>query len=101
LFHGDLHGTTTTAAVGGNTYFLLVVDNRSRYMWVKALRSKDQAFAFFRKMKAIREKINMKPGPFQRHRGGGFNSNEFYMFFDEHGITEPNGTLFSATKMDR
>jgi hypothetical protein len=56
LFHGDLHEPTTTADVGENKYFLLVVDYHSRYMWVKGLRSKYQAFDFFRKMKAVREK---------------------------------------------
>jgi hypothetical protein len=45
LVHGDLCGPVTLVTPSGNTYFLLLVDDRSRYMWLTLLRSKDRATA--------------------------------------------------------
>ena len=33
LVHGDLCGPVTPATPGGRRYFLLLVDDHSRYMW--------------------------------------------------------------------
>jgi histone deacetylase 1/2 len=35
----------------GASYFLLVVDDYSRYMWVKMLKTKDQALECFKRIK--------------------------------------------------
>lgn len=40
----------------GNRYFLLLVDDYSRLMWVYMLKSKDEAFRVFKKYKALVEK---------------------------------------------
>jgi hypothetical protein len=47
LVHGDLCGPITLATTAGNKYFLLIVDDFSRYMWVVLLKRKDQAFKRF------------------------------------------------------
>jgi hypothetical protein len=41
LVHGDLCSSISPATPSGNAYFLLLVDDRSRYMWVSTLVSKD------------------------------------------------------------
>jgi hypothetical protein len=41
--HGDLCGPVTPATPGGRRYFLLLVDDLSRYMWVVVLGSKGEA----------------------------------------------------------
>jgi transposase InsO family protein len=43
LIHGDLCGLVTPATPGGRRYFLLLVDDLSRYMWVVVLGSKGEA----------------------------------------------------------
>jgi hypothetical protein len=43
LVHGDLCGPMTPATLGGQHYFLLLVDDLSRYMRVVVLGSKGQA----------------------------------------------------------
>jgi len=43
LVHGDLCGPVTPATPGGRCYFLLLVDDLSRYMWVMVLSSKGEA----------------------------------------------------------
>src|SRR4051794_33490968 len=40
LSQGDLCGPISPATMGGRKYFLLVVDDASRYMWVEFLKSK-------------------------------------------------------------
>jgi hypothetical protein len=41
--HGDLCGPVTSATLGGRCYFLLLVDDLSRYMWVVVLGRKGEA----------------------------------------------------------
>jgi hypothetical protein len=45
LVHGDLCGLINPPTPSGNNYFLLLVDDMSRYMWIQLLSSKDQASA--------------------------------------------------------
>jgi hypothetical protein len=55
LVHGDLCGPITPATPGGKLYFLLIVDDYSRFMWIELLRTKDEAFAHFKKIKTAAE----------------------------------------------
>ncbi|GJT36565.1 retrovirus-related pol polyprotein from transposon TNT 1-94 [Tanacetum coccineum] len=46
LLHMDLCGPMRVASVNGKKYILVIVDDHSRFTWVKCLRSKDEAPAF-------------------------------------------------------
>ncbi|GJR21157.1 retrovirus-related pol polyprotein from transposon TNT 1-94 [Tanacetum coccineum] len=46
LLHMDLCGPMRVASVSGKKYILVIVDDYSRFTWVKCLRSKDEAPAF-------------------------------------------------------
>jgi hypothetical protein len=50
LVHADLCGHITPKTIGAASYFLLVVDDFSRYMWVEVLKTKDQALECFKKI---------------------------------------------------
>jgi hypothetical protein len=52
LVHGDLCGPITLATPGGKKYFLLLVDDKSRYMWVALLSAKSDTFAALKKFQA-------------------------------------------------
>jgi hypothetical protein len=41
--HGELCDSVTLATPGGRRYFLLLIDDLSRYMWVVVLGSKREA----------------------------------------------------------
>ncbi|GJX97916.1 retrovirus-related pol polyprotein from transposon TNT 1-94, partial [Tanacetum coccineum] len=59
LLHMDLCGPMRVASVNGKKYILVIVDDYSRFTWVKCLRSKDEAPAFiinFLKMIQVRLK---------------------------------------------
>jgi len=43
LVHGDLCSPISPPTPSGNRYFLLLVDDMSRYMWLKLIASKDEA----------------------------------------------------------
>jgi hypothetical protein len=55
LFHADLCGQIRPKTLGGKSYFLLIVDDHSRYMWVELLTTKDEAFKCFKRIKALAE----------------------------------------------
>ena len=55
LVHGDLCGPVTPATPGGRCYFLLLVDDLSRYMWVMILGSKGEAADAIRRAQAAAE----------------------------------------------
>ena len=87
LVHGDLCGPITPATPSGNKYFLLVVDDFSRYMWIVLLKSKDQALQAFKLIKTAAEvEAEAKLKAFRTDRGGEFTSKEFTSFCELHGI---------------
>jgi hypothetical protein len=75
LFHTDLCGQISPPTPGGKNYFLLVVDDFSRYMWVELLRSKDEALSYLKKVKArAKTELDTKLKAIRTDRGGEFNS---------------------------
>ena len=96
LVHGDLCGPITPATASGNKYFLLIVDDFSRYMWLEVLKTKDEAFCYFKKIKAHAEmQGNAKLRAFHTDRGGEFTSNEFAAYCEELGIQRNTTTSYS------
>nr|GEW66658.1 copia protein [Tanacetum cinerariifolium] len=63
LLHMDLCGPMFVESVNGKTYILVIVDDYSRFTWVKCLRSKDKAPDFiikFLKMIQVRLKVPVR-----------------------------------------
>ncbi|GJT11190.1 retrovirus-related pol polyprotein from transposon TNT 1-94 [Tanacetum coccineum] len=63
LLHMDLCGPMRVASINGNKYILVIVDDYSRFTWVKFLRSKDEALDFiikFLKMIQVRLKVTVR-----------------------------------------
>jgi hypothetical protein len=88
LVHTNLCGPISLAMEGGNNYFLLVVDDHSRYMWLEVIKSKADAFQHFKKIKALAEaQSGRRLLAFRSDRGGEFNSTAFRQFCDDGGIT--------------
>jgi transposase InsO family protein len=87
LLHGDLCGPITPATNAGKKYFLLIVDDFSRYMWIVLIRSKDEAFEAFLKVKAATEmELKLQVRSLRTDRGGEFTSREFNDYCEEKGI---------------
>ncbi|GJT14060.1 retrovirus-related pol polyprotein from transposon TNT 1-94 [Tanacetum coccineum] len=63
LLHTDLYGLMRVVSVNGKKYILVIVDDYSRFTWVKCLRSKDEAPDFiikFLKMIQVRLKVPVR-----------------------------------------
>ena len=48
LLHADLCGPITPSTLAGNNYFMLIVDDYSRYTWVFFLHDKTETFGIFK-----------------------------------------------------
>ena len=71
----------------GNKYFMLLVDDFSRKMWVYMLKTKDEALSCFKKFKLLVENGTRNTiQVFRTDRGGEFCSKEFEDFCANSGI---------------
>lgn len=87
LVHTDLCGLISPTTPGGNNYFLLVVDDFSRYMWIEIIKVKSDAYYFFNKIRVAAEAMgNCRLRAFRSDRGGEFNSGEWRELCDTNGI---------------
>jgi transposase InsO family protein len=87
LVHGDLCGPITPATHGGRRYFLLLVDDSSRYMWLRLISTKDEAPAAIKHFQARAEaESGKKLRVLRTDRGGEFTSVEFAEYCAEKGV---------------
>ena len=94
--HGDLCGHIMPPTPGGKSFFLLIVDDHSRYMWLELLVSKDEALVYFKRFKVAAEvKSGRRLKEFRTDRGGEFNSGAFVAFCNDHGIKHSTTTPYS------
>lgn len=87
LVHGDLCGPITPTMPSGGKYFLLLVDDKSRYMWLSLLGSKDQAASSIQRLQAAAEVESGRRLKFlHTDRGGEFTSVQFGEYCTERGV---------------
>jgi len=55
LVHTDLCGQITPPTPGGKSYFMLIVDDYSRFMWIELLTLKAEALSCFKKFRTASE----------------------------------------------
>ena len=91
LIHMDLCGPISVPSFGGALYLYLIIDDYSRYIWMKTLKSKDEALKYFKEYVAWAENLHQAQGfRVQRVRsdnGGEFTSKEFDRYLVSKGIT--------------
>jgi transposase InsO family protein len=76
-----------TMSQGGSYYFMVVVDDYSRYVWVRFLREKSQATIILTQLMTLLEnQLEHKVGTVRSERGGEFLSEKFIAFCDTKGI---------------
>lgn len=88
--------TSETTNCGWEVFFLLIVYDFSRYMWVELLRSKDKALACLKKIKQraeVDQEGRLKD--VRTDHGGEFNSISFTVFYNEQGIKHYTTTPYS------
>ena len=80
-------GPITPATCGGRWYFLLLVDDCNRYMWLQLLKNKDEAAAAIKKFKTRAEaESGKKLRVLRTYYGGEFTSVEFTAYCTDQGV---------------
>ena len=94
--HGDLCGPVTPATPRGRRYFLLFVDDLSRYMWVMILGNKGEAADVIRHAQAAAEaESGRKLRVLRTNNGGKFTAVEFAAYCADEGIQRHHSTPYS------
>jgi transposase InsO family protein len=87
LVHADLCGPITPPTPGGKRYFLLMVDDFSRFMWLMLPTTKDEAEVAIHRVKAGAEvQSGCTLRTLRTDRGGEFTSRSFEEFCANNGV---------------
>ena len=87
LLHIDLFGPVGTASIYGSKYGLVIVDDYSRWTWVKFLRTKDDAYDVFSNLcTQVQSKKELKIFKVRSDHGGEFENEPFESFCEKYGI---------------
>nr|GEV99992.1 hypothetical protein [Tanacetum cinerariifolium] len=88
LLHMDLCGPMRVESVNGNKYILLIVNDYSRFIWVKFLRSKDEALDFIIKfLKMIQVRLKVPVRHIRTDNGTEFVNQTLREYYEEVGIS--------------
>ena len=88
LLHIDLFGPMKTASINGKKYGLVIVDDYSRWTWVKFLRHKDESHSVFASFcSQVQNEKSCKIVRVRSDHGGEFENKDFEKLFDENGIS--------------
>lgn len=85
--HSDLWGPSRVETLGGARYFISIIDDYSRKVWVYLLKTKDQAFEAFCKWEVLVEnQTDRKIKKLRTDNGLEYCSNQFNKMCEEAGI---------------
>ncbi|GJS84401.1 retrovirus-related pol polyprotein from transposon TNT 1-94 [Tanacetum coccineum] len=88
LLHMDLCGPMRVASVNGKKYILVIVDDYSRFTWVKFLRSKDEALDFIIKfLKMIQLRLKVPVRRIRTDNGTEFVNQTLREYYEKVGIS--------------
>ncbi|GJR82757.1 putative ribonuclease H-like domain-containing protein [Tanacetum coccineum] len=88
LLHMDLCGPMRVASVNGKKYILVIVDDYSRFTWVKFLRSKDEAPDFIIKfLKMIQVRLKVPVRRIRTDNGTEFVNQTLREYYEKVGIS--------------
>ncbi|KAH9647613.1 hypothetical protein KPL70_025255 [Citrus sinensis] len=85
--HSDLWGPAQQVSLGGNSYFLSIIDDYSMRVWVYTLKSKDQVFEkFFEWKNLVKNQCGKKVKKLRTDNGLEFCNQRFDSFCAKEGI---------------
>nr|GFC38131.1 hypothetical protein [Tanacetum cinerariifolium] len=88
LLHVDLCGPMRVERVNGKKYILVIVDDYSRFTWVKILRSKDETLEFIIKfLKMIQVRLKVPVRRIRTDNGTKFVNQTLRDYYEEVGIS--------------
>nr|GFB59111.1 putative ribonuclease H-like domain-containing protein [Tanacetum cinerariifolium] len=96
LLHMDLCGPMRVESVNGKKYILVIVDDYSRFTWVKFLRSKDETSGFIIKfLKMIQVRLKISVFRIRTDNGTKFVNQTLRDYYEEVGISHETSVACS------
>ncbi|KAM2657198.1 hypothetical protein EV1_012593 [Malus domestica] len=87
LLHTDIWGPSPVSSVHGFRYYIIFVDDFSKYCWFFPLKYKSEAFTVFTQFKSmVGNLLCTKIVTLRSDSGGEFTSTQFFCFLKTHGI---------------
>ena len=87
LVHSDVCELNGVLTRGGKRYFIIFIDDFSRFTYLYLMRNKDESFDMFKRYKIeIEIQKDRKIKILRSDRGGEYFPNDFSTFCEEHGI---------------
>ncbi|KAG8501561.1 hypothetical protein CXB51_003867 [Gossypium anomalum] len=87
LVHTDVYGPMKTESLNGSRYFILFINDYSRYCWAYSHRNKYEGLSIFQKFKAaVETETDCKLKTLRSDNGTEYTSSGFNTFCDEAGI---------------
>ena len=87
--HSDLWGPSPVASVQGFRYYVVLIDNYSRYSWLYPLTKKSDFFSVFLAFQSlVQNQLLANISSFQCDGGGEFISNQFTKHLQQSGIQQ-------------
>ena len=87
LVHSDVWGPAPVISTNDFQYYILFVDEYSKFTWLYLLKHKSNVLDIFKFFKAIVEKqLDSKIKVLRTDNGGEFTSNSFKHFYSTHGL---------------
>ena len=85
--HSDLWGPSQVPSIGGARYFLTLIDDYSRKVWIYFLKNKNETFLKFKEWKIVVEtQVGRKVKKLRIDNGLEFLSNDFNSFYQKEGL---------------
>ena len=87
LVHSDVWGPASVISINDFRYYLVLIDEYSKFIWVYLLKNKSNVFDIFKYFKAyVENQLNISLKVLRTNGGGEFTSNAFNLFCSSHGI---------------
>ena len=96
LIRSDLYEMNGVLTKVGKRYFMILIDDASRFCYVYLLRTKDKTLNYFKIYKSeVESQLEKKIERIRSDRGGEYFSNEFNLFCAEHSIIHERMSPYS------
>nr|GEX98816.1 retrovirus-related Pol polyprotein from transposon TNT 1-94 [Tanacetum cinerariifolium] len=97
LLHMNLYAPMRVESVNGKKYILVIVDDYSRFTWVKFLRSKDETLDFIIKfLKIIQVRLKVSVHHIRTDNGTEFINQTLREYYEEVGISHETSVARSS-----
>ena len=86
LIHYDIWGPTPVSTERGSRYFVIFIDDFSRYTWIYLLHHRSELVSIYQTFhKMIQTQFNRTVKVFQSNNAQEYNNKSFLSFLDSHG----------------